>query len=364
MSPRNWLWMVALLSAPMVQAQTTPVPADDSEYSDDDDRDSNERYGDEEDSDEEMTPSAPQPPPALPTERPTRRPFGGAVWASGHWYWDGGEWRFNAGTWLAPMEGYQFVNGYWEEDRGSWYWVSGGWARLGTTEVEIPIAVSAEALSTQQAPPAPRQEMRPAAPSANLVWEPGYWYWSGREWDWVDGTWAAPPRADLAYVSPRWVQRGLSWHFVGGGWAPRGSVNITIPVFRHAHVSVGWGHPNYFAHTWYRAPAVRYYYHRPWRTHGHYYRHDRVWRSPRYHDYYRRHDASPGYGNHRDDRWRNRDNGGWRNRDNGGGWRSRPSERHERWRAPGHRSGGTHGATPVGNHGHGRGGRGRGDRHH
>ncbi|TQF13827.1 hypothetical protein FJV41_21710 [Myxococcus llanfairpwllgwyngyllgogerychwyrndrobwllllantysiliogogogochensis] len=356
MSPRSWLWMVALLSAPVVQAQTAPVPSD-TGYADE-----GREYADgdyDEDSDEEMAPMAPQPPPSLPTERPSRRPYAGAVWASGHWYWDGGEWRFNPGTWVAPMAGYQFVNGYWEEDRGSWYWVSGGWARQGTTEVEIPIAVSAETLSTQQAPPAPRQEMRPAAPSANLVWEPGYWYWSGNNWDWVDGTWAAPPRADLVFVSPRWVQRGLAWHFLGGGWAPRGSVNVTIPVFRHARVTVGWGHPNYFAHTWYRAPAVRYYYHRPWRTSGHYYRNDRVWRSPTYHSYWR--DRGGPRHHDRDDSWRNRGNDRSHRDDR---WKGQqPSRRQDRWRAPSQRSR-THDATPVGggSHGHGR-GRGRGDRH-
>ncbi|WP_426733103.1 hypothetical protein [Myxococcus faecalis] len=348
MSPRSWLWMVALLSAPVVQAQTTPVPAADPSYD-------GREYGEgefDEDSDEEIAPMAPQPPPALPTEQPSRRPYAGAVWASGHWYWDGDEWRFNPGTWLAPMDGYQFVNGYWEEDRGAWYWVSGGWARRGTTEVEIPIAVSSEALTVQQAPPAPRQEVRPAAPSANLTWEPGYWYWSGHNWDWVDGTWAAPPRAGLVFVSPRWVQRGLTWHFVSGGWAPRGSLHVTVPVFRHARVSVRWGHPNYFAHTWYRAPAVRYYYHRPWRASGHYYRHDRVWRSPTYY-----HRASPGPGrpgyHRRDDSWRGRDDR----------WKShhRGPERHERWRAPSHRSSPRgHEATPVRGGDRHRGGRGGG----
>ncbi|MCE9669271.1 hypothetical protein LY474_15780 [Myxococcus stipitatus] len=337
MSPRSWLCLVALMSAPVVQAQTAPVPSQDPGYS-------NDGRGDDgdfdDDSDEELAPMAPQPPPPLPAEQPTRRPYAGAVWASGHWYWDGDQWRFNPGTWLAPMEGYQFVNGYWEQDRDAWYWVSGGWAPYGSSQVEIPVAVTAQELTTQQAPPPPREEVRPIAPATNLVWQPGYWYWAGSRWDWVGGTWAAAPRAGLVFVSPRWVLRGANWHFVGGGWAPRGSVHVTIPVFRHARIEVNWGHPNYFAHTWYRAPSVRYYYHHPWRASGHYYRNDRVWRTPHY-TYYR-HRATP-----------------VRNE-----WRGRP-DHPQRWRAPSHDSR-RHDASPGRGGPHRGGGRGhdRHDRHH
>ncbi|WP_426749180.1 YXWGXW repeat-containing protein [Myxococcus sp. Y35] len=241
---------MTLLAAPLVHAQTAPVPASEPGYSE-------YAYDDTEFEDEDTAPLAPYAPPALLAENPPARPYPGAVWASGHWYWDGNEWRFNQGAWLAPMEGYRFINGYWEPDGRMWRWVSGGWARYDSTVVEIPVAVTSAELTTQQAPPPLRVEHAPSPPAPNYVWTPGYWYWSGASYVWVGGVWAAPPRPGLVYVSSRWVRRGPSWYFSAGGWAPRGSVHITVPVYRHASITVARRHPHYFAHSWRRYPAVR-----------------------------------------------------------------------------------------------------------
>ncbi|XXF80299.1 hypothetical protein P2318_11245 [Myxococcaceae bacterium GXIMD 01537] len=305
MAPR-WLFCgVVVLATHVAQAQTAPVPSEDTEA----------RYAEEMEDDVEAVPLAPSAPPQLPSESPTSRPFQGAVWASGHWYWDGDEWRFNQGTWLSPMSGYQYVNGYWAQDPDGWRWVSGGWARPGTTEVEFAVAVSNEALSTEQAPPQLQAEVQPVAPSPSSTWAPGYWYWSGANWSWVGGMWLTPPRPNLVFVSPRWVRHGHRWDFVGGGWANHGSVRVTIPVYRHSGVSVRWGHPNYFAHSWGRYPVVRHY------SYGHsHYGYNRYNRS--HHGYNR---SDYGY-----------------NRYNYGNGRS--SDR--RWREPSHPR--SHPATPVG----------------
>ncbi|WP_253910700.1 hypothetical protein [Pyxidicoccus fallax] len=117
----------------------------------------------------------------------------------------------------------------------------------------------------------------------------------------------APPRPDLVFVAPRWVRRGPSWYFSCGGWAVRGSVRVTIPVYRHAGIRVSWGHPYYFSHAWSRYPVVRHYEYRRWgdrhwrHDRGHYRGHDSRWRGPRHHP------ASPGGPRHHRDgrgRWR------------------------------------------------------------
>ncbi|MET0403731.1 MAG: hypothetical protein ABW123_15075 [Cystobacter sp.] len=244
MSPRWWMYLMVGLAAPVVHAQTAPAYSQDAQS-----------YGyDDGYTEEEAGPIAPYAPPALPNEVQSARPYRDAVWASGHWYWDGNEWRYNSGTWIAPMPGYQFVNGYWQQTGSGWGWVSGGWSRPGTTDVEIPVAVTNEEVVASQAPPAPQYESPPPAPAPSYTWAPGYWYWSGANWTWITGSWMAPPRPGLAFVTPRWVRRGPSWYFVGGGWALGGSNRIVVPEYRYANVSVGWGRPSHFVHTWRRYP--------------------------------------------------------------------------------------------------------------
>ncbi|ADO71561.1 YXWGXW repeat-containing protein [Stigmatella aurantiaca] len=295
MSPR-WLFCWAMaLTAPAVYAQTAPVASPGFEAAPDDGY-----YDDGQDAVDE-DPIAPSPPPALPPESPSVRPFADAVWTSGHWYWDDNQWRFKQGAWVARMPGYQYVNGYWQQDGDVWRWISGGWAPPGSTQVEIPIEVASEEVMSAQAPPQLQAETPPPAPAANYTWAPGYWYWSGSDWAWIQGDWVAPPRPGLRFVSPRWVRRGPSWYFVAGGWAARGSVRVVVPEYRHAQVSVRWGHPNYFFHSWHRYPVVRY----------RHYSHDRGHPGSGHYDRYRgggrpshHHEASPGrpsYGGRRGD---------------------------------------------------------------
>ncbi|WP_395804799.1 hypothetical protein [Archangium minus] len=261
------------MATPVVHAQTAPAAAPDSEFAED------------LAAEEELAPTAPSPPPPLPEETPTARPFADAVWTSGHWYWDDSQWRFKPGAWIAKMPGYQFVNGYWQQDGYVWRWISGGWASPGSMEVEIPIDLTSEEVTTTQAPPQLQVEAPPPAPAPNLTWAPGYWFWSGTQWAWVGGSWVAPPRPGLVFVSPRWVRRGPMWVFVDGGWAVRGSVRVVVPEYRHAGITVRWGHPHYFFHTWRRYPMVRHYHYRRWSAPR--------YRGPRYHD------ASPS----REHRW-------------------------------------------------------------
>lgn len=333
MTPRFWVCLVAVLAAPMVYGQTTPVPAqdpDDSRYASDE--------GDYDDGapEEDDIPTAPTAPPEMPDERPSARPYAGAVWASGHWDWDGNEWRYVNGSWVAAMPGYRFINGYWEQDSQGWRWVSGGWARPDSNMVEIPVEPSGEALTTTQAPPAPQMEEPPPAPAQNLTWTPGYWYWEGDNWEWVAGMWVEPPRPGLVYVSPRWVPRGPSWYFSWGGWAVRGSVRVTVPVYPYVSVRTSWGSPHAYRYTWHRYPA----YHHGYRVRDYGYRSRNYVYRNRDHGYRSR---DHGYRSH-DSSYRSHDSGS----------RNRGSSRWGESRSHGSNS---HSASPGGNsrgRGHGR----------
>jgi hypothetical protein len=251
MKSRWWLSPVVGLAAQAALAQTAPVASPEQD----------ERYGHEAqyDDGEEGEMFAPTAPPRLPREVRPRAPFPGAVWTTGHWYWEGGEWHFKKGAWIARMQGYQYVNGYWKQEPGGWYWMPGGWARPGSVEVEFPLEVTNEDLTVASAPPPPQAEMTPPAPAPNLTWAPGYWYWSGETWVWVNGTWLEAPQQNLVYVSPRWTRKGRNWVFVSGGWSLGGTARVVVPVYRHATVSVKFGHPNYFVHAWNRYPHVHRY---------------------------------------------------------------------------------------------------------
>lgn len=241
----RWLaCVVAGLASQVALGQTAPVAAP--EYED------TEQV--------EAPPMAPYAPPELPQDAPTPRPYAGAVWTSGHWFWDGAEWRFKPGAWIAPMPGYQFINGYWRQEGDGYRWISSGWARPGSTEVEFPLDVVSEEVQTAQAPPPVQTEFQPPAPAPGATWAPGYWYWSGNQYVWVEGTWVTPPQPGLVFVSPRWVRHGPSWTFVSGGWATPGSFRVVIPVYRHAGIAVRWGHPGYFLYSWHRYPMVHRYY--------------------------------------------------------------------------------------------------------
>lgn len=338
MTPR-WLIVVAGLVAPMVHAQTQPVAASDSDAT------ANMAADDDYDDEVDGQPLAPSAPPALPQETPSARPYAEAVWTSGHWYWDDTQWRYKPGAWVARMPGYQFVNGYWQQEGSSYRWVPGGWAQPGTTQVDYPTEVTDEEVAATEAPPALRQETPPPSPDSNYEWAPGYWYWSGSGWDWVAGNWVAPPRPGLVFVSPSWVHRGPSWYFVGGGWAARGSTHVFLPEYRHAAITVRWGHPNYFVHSWRRYPTVHHY----WYGSRNSYRGSvhQSWGRPNYYSGPSHHSSGGSYSSGPRGPYR----GGYSSPNRGGGSYSSPNRGGGSHGGGGGSHGGggnSHGASPVG----------------
>lgn len=66
-------------------------------------------------------------------------------------------------------------------------------------------------------PPAPVREDRPAPPSAQSVWVPGYWHWTGMQYAWIPGHWdAAPPGA--TWAAPTYSKRDGKYIYESGGW--------------------------------------------------------------------------------------------------------------------------------------------------
>jgi len=67
-------------------------------------------------------------------------------------------------------------------------------------------------------PPAPRVEVRGAAPSPGHLWVGGHWSWSGGRYTWKSGHWAVRPGAGAVWAPGKWVAKGSGWKWVPGHW--------------------------------------------------------------------------------------------------------------------------------------------------
>lgn len=70
-----------------------------------------------------------------------------------------------------------------------------------------------------EAPPAPRVEVVPAAPSLGHVWVGGYWARDGSAWTWVPGVHVVRPAHRNHWEPGHWVVRGNRWLWIPGRWA-------------------------------------------------------------------------------------------------------------------------------------------------
>ncbi|HTS02893.1 MAG TPA: YXWGXW repeat-containing protein, partial [Thermoanaerobaculia bacterium] len=67
------------------------------------------------------------------------------------------------------------------------------------------------------APPPPRIEHIPPAPSPGHFWVNGYWRWNGHAHAWVGGHWVKA-RPGETWVHEHWAHRGNEWFFYPGHW--------------------------------------------------------------------------------------------------------------------------------------------------
>jgi hypothetical protein len=69
-----------------------------------------------------------------------------------------------------------------------------------------------------KAPPAVQVETPTTSPGAEYVWTRGYWRWTGTDYAWVPGSWAARPRVAAVWVEGQWQRRPGGWVWVPGHW--------------------------------------------------------------------------------------------------------------------------------------------------
>jgi hypothetical protein len=67
------------------------------------------------------------------------------------------------------------------------------------------------------APPAPRYERIPVAPSSRHFWVNGHYNWNGRQYQWVGGHYDTV-RGGYKYISGHWDRSVSGWHYVPGYW--------------------------------------------------------------------------------------------------------------------------------------------------
>lgn len=81
-------------------------------------------------------------------------------------------------------------------------------------------AAQAEVIVVHRGPPPLRHEriiVRPG-PARDYFWQPGYWRWTGNDYEWNAGRWERRPHARAVWVSPHWAHRRGDWRFVEGHW--------------------------------------------------------------------------------------------------------------------------------------------------
>ncbi len=79
-------------------------------------------------------------------------------------------------------------------------------------------AAAGERVVVRVAPPSPRVEVIPRAPSAQYAWAPGYWGWRPHHGHvWLGGHWIVA-QPGYTWEPAHWSERGGYWHFVDGHW--------------------------------------------------------------------------------------------------------------------------------------------------
>jgi YXWGXW repeat-containing protein len=160
-------------------------------------------------------------PPPLRAEVRPPAPSAAHVWIPGHWVWRGRAHAWVGGHYaLPPGNGYHWVSARWANEGGQWTFFEGHWAMsqpTSPTYVYDPGPAPAQEVVTQEQPPEPIVEVRPAAPFGGAVWIPGYWGWNGYRHNWVGGHWSAP-RAGWSWEPNRWQRTPRGWVHTPGHW--------------------------------------------------------------------------------------------------------------------------------------------------
>lgn len=150
------------------------------------------------------------PPGAIEELPPDEKPDdSNVIWIPGYWSWDDdrNDFIWISGVWRITPPGYYWVPGYWTQTDKGYQWTPGFWTPAQTQEIEY-------------LPPPPQTvEVGPSspAPSADQIWNPGYWSWAQTRYVWRPGHWIRV-RPEMVWVPARyiWTPRGVI--FVPGRW--------------------------------------------------------------------------------------------------------------------------------------------------
>jgi hypothetical protein len=164
-------------------------------------------------------------PPALRTEVRTAAPSPRHRWIAGYWGWRGGKTIWLAGHWaIPPTPGYVWEPAHWENEGGAWIFYEGYWRISDQPDPQVvyqPPPPPVQPVVIEAQPPAPIEEVRPAAPFEGAVWIPGYWQWNGVRHVWVAGRWSPQPR-DYRWENHGWEKRRDGrWEHRPGHWEHR-----------------------------------------------------------------------------------------------------------------------------------------------
>jgi hypothetical protein len=89
-----------------------------------------------------------------------------------------------------------------------------------------------EVVYTNNLPPDPLYEERPAPPAYGYVWLDGYWQWRG-EWQWRAGHWEAP-RQGYVYIQPYYGEVDGRYQYTPGYWEVPSRVPGGVVVHDHS----------------------------------------------------------------------------------------------------------------------------------
>jgi WXXGXW repeat (2 copies) len=102
--------------------------------------------------------------------------------------------------------------GYWQWSGCTWLWLAGMW-RVPDRDV-----AAGQTTTAPSAPPPPPTEVAPPAPTAAVIWVPGFWQWSGSAWVWIAGSYQLRPSPHARWRPAEWHLRGALHVLVPGGW--------------------------------------------------------------------------------------------------------------------------------------------------
>jgi hypothetical protein len=84
--------------------------------------------------------------------------------------------------------------------------------------MEAGCAAAGGRLYVRTGPPPRAVERRLVSPGPDFVWQPGFYRWGGRQYDWVPGRYERAPRPHARWVAGRWAHDRRGWYFVEGRW--------------------------------------------------------------------------------------------------------------------------------------------------